>query len=443
MNSPGEEVTPRQRAFVLFELMNQMVLVAQEAKSRGYQIVVLNHDPLRAAGAFAVPDGLVDELIYVESWSDAAAVRTIVDGLSERHDVVGTYAGFEHTLAFEAELRQRVGLPHNGVDDTLRALDKAQVRRKFYTECLSNLRSASLSEALRWDSWQFKGPAVVKPANGIGSALCFIVSSLDELRDAAAKADAETVINPLMREYIGANGEFVLEEKAEGELLSVESLVCRGKVHHVGLTGRYQLAADPVVEQGLFFPHSHPRTDEIVASCELFHKSLNIFHGPTHVEVMVPADGPIELIEFNLRFAGFAATVLVSEAFGLRFETFLTDIACGLEPDTTPLTQPSRFAADLLVMPPPGVTEFRDLVFPPGSTTQRLTKELGQRLTGRSDQLDSVAMFVVTGDTAAQTHAKALEARQLTVFNGEPIGDNPATRVTFGGFADQEANQTK
>jgi len=46
------------QAFVLLELMNHMVLVAKEAKSRGFEIVVCNHDPLRDSGPFAVPEGL-------------------------------------------------------------------------------------------------------------------------------------------------------------------------------------------------------------------------------------------------------------------------------------------------------------------------------------------------------------------------------------------------
>lgn len=421
------------KAFVLFELMNQMVLVAQEAKARGFHVVALNHDPLRDSGDFAVPEGVVDELLHVESWSDGDAVRALLDKVRAAHEIAGTYAGFEHTLAYETELREHAGLPRNGVRETLLTLDKGEVRRKLYAEGLSRLRSVTLTEALGWEEWRFDGPAVLKPTHGTGSALCYIVSTPGELREAAAKAEAADVINPLMKEYILGGSGFVLEEKAEGELLSVESLVHEGTVHHVGLTGRYVLAENPVVEQGLFFPYDHPRRAEIIETCDRFHRSLGIFHGPTHLEVMVPDDGPVELIDFNLRFAGLAATVLVNEAFGLPFEAYLADVACGVEPDMAKLGEPTRCAADVLVMPPPGVREFRDLTFPAQASTRRLMKKLGQRLTGRSDQLDAVAMFTVSGDTPAETHAKVLEARRETVFNGAPLGDVPATRVAFGG----------
>jgi biotin carboxylase len=424
----------KKKAFVLLEMMNAMLLVAREAKSRGYVVVALNHDPLRDSGPFAVPSGLVDELSYVGSWADEAAVGALIREVTARYDVAGTFAMFEGALTAEAALRERAGLPATSVTNTVRVLDKARVRRKLYAEGLSALRSTSLAQALRWDSWRFDGPAVLKPANGTGSALCFTVRSMAELRAAAARARAADVINPLMKEYILAHGGFVLEEKADGELLSVESVLCRGDFHCVGLTGRYVLARDPVVEQGLFFPYHHPRKAEIIARARELHQSLEIRHGATHLEMMVSGDGPIELIDFNARFAGFASVVSFGEAFGIRFEAVLTDVACGTEPDLSFLSADTRFAAEMVVLPPPYLTEFREIAFPPDAIAGRAMKPAGQRLTGRADQLDAVGMFIITGDTAAQAHARALEARRQTLVNGEPLGDNPNNTVLFSEF---------
>jgi biotin carboxylase len=430
-------MTPR-KAFVLFELMNAMVLVAQEAKRRGYHLIALNHDPLTDSGPFAVPPGLVDELVPVPAWADDAALAVLVKDIAQRYDVVGTYSVFEATLPHEAALRELAGLPATGMENVRRVLDKAQVRRKLYAEGLSALRSAPLSDALEWDSWPFPGAGVLKPANGTGSALCFVVSSVAELRSAAARAQAADVVNPLMRDYVLAHGGFVLEEKAEGELLSVESVVCRGQVSVVGLSGYYQLARDPVVEQGAFFPYYHPRTAEIAAKSEALHRSLRIFHGPTHLEVMIAEDGSVELIDFNPRFAGFASTLAFGEAFGMRFETVLTDVACGLEPDLAFVHGDARFTAEMVVLPPPGTTALHEVVFPPDAVAPRLTKSVGQELTGRADQLDAVGMFIITGDTAAETHGRALEARREIVVNGRPLGDNPNNVVTFSDFVGRD-----
>jgi hypothetical protein len=421
----------RRKAFVVLELMNAMLLVAREAKARGYAVVALNHDPLRDSGPFAVPGGLVDELVPIDSWTDHRTLTAIAGDVAARYEVAGTFAMFEGALPCEAVLRELAGLPTTGLVNTLRVLDKARVRGKLYGEGRSALRSVWLNEALGWDSWQFGGPAVVKPANGTGSALCFTVCSMGELREAAAKVAAADVVNPLMKEYILAHGGFVVEEKADGELLSVESLVCRGQVHAVGLTGRYVLAADPVVEQGLFFPYHHPRHREIVARSQELHQSLEIFHGATHLELMIADDGAIELIDFNARFAGFASLVAFGEAFGMRFESVLTDLACGIEPDLSFLSAGTRYTAEMLVLPPPGVTRLRGITFPPGAIVPRVMKKIGQRLTGRADQLDAVGMFIVAADTAAAAHAKALDARRATIVNGQPLGDNPNNIVLF------------
>lgn len=426
------------KAFVLLEMMNAMLLVAQEAKQRGFAVVVLNRDPLRDNGPFAVPDGVVDELVAVGSWEDADGVGAVLDDVLRRYEVVGTYAGFEATLPFEAELRERAGLPNNGADNVRWVLDKARVREQLRADGLSALKSVSLAEALEWEAWGFDGPAVLKPTHGTGSALCFVVSSLDELRAAAEKADQADVVNPLMKDYILGHREFVLEEQAQGELLSVESVVSRGQVHVLGLMGRYLLAGDPVVELGQFFPYEHPRLAEIAAKCTAIHHSLGVVHGATHVEMMVGDDGSIELIDFNARFAGCASAVLFGEAFRQPFPPVLTDIACGLEPDLGFLQRAPRYAVEQAVLPPPGVRRLHDVRFPPESVVPRLMKSVGQELTGRADQLDTVGMFIVSADTPAAAHRTAIAARRATEVNGRPLGENPTNVVTCAQFVDGE-----
>jgi hypothetical protein len=205
----------------------------------------------------------------------------------------------------------------------------------------------------------------------------------------------------------------------------VESLVSDGRIQHVGLTARYLLAADPVVEQGLFLPYAHPREDDIRAACAAFHESLHITQGATHLEVMVPDDGPVELIDFNLRFAGLGSIALASEVYALPFATFLADLALGEEPALPRLDPAHRYAVDVAVMPPAGVTELHDLTFAPDTSAHRITKKIGGTLSGHNAQIDTVAWFVVTGATAAQVHRNALAARAATILNGTPLGDGP------------------
>lgn len=411
--------------FVLFEMQGFQVRVAETAKERGFRTVVLNHDPLRTTGAAAVAPGVVDEYRHVASWSDVAAVRAVVEEIMSAHDVVGVHSAFEPTQRYAVELRAKFGLPHNSVADTLRVLDKVRVRRTLFEHGLSRLRGVPLSEALAWDTWPFAGPAVVKPANGTASVLCHVVGSIDELRAVAAAVRSARIPNELMHDYVSAHGEFVVEQQARGELLSVESLVSGGRMQQVGLTGRYLLADDPVVEQGLFFPYRHPREPDIRAACAAFHECLGIVEGATHVEVMVPDDGPVELIDFNPRFAGLGSIVLASEVYELPFARLLADLACGERPALPVLPPSHRYAVDVAVMPPAGVTELRDLTFPPGTAAHRVTKPIGGPLSGGNAQIDTAGWFVVTGPTAATAHHDALAARAATVLNGTPVGDRP------------------
>ncbi|MYX15473.1 ATP-grasp domain-containing protein [Streptomyces sp. SID8374] len=416
-------------AFVLLELLNHMVLVAREAKRRGFHVIALNQGPLLTEGPFAVPEGVVDEVVAVTTWTDTAEVGRLLDDVLDRYEVAGTYTAFEGALRPEAVLRERSGLPTSTAATVTRVLDKALVRGALHAEGLTELRSTTLDKALTWDSWGFDGPAVLKPANGTGSALCHTVASLDELRSAAEETASVTVTNPLMSEYIQAHGAFVLEERAEGELVSVESLVHEGEVHIVGITGRYVSALDPVVELGVCFPYAHPRHTEIVDRVTAFHRALGLTHGPTHVEVMVPEEGPVELIDFNPRTAGVGAVVCIGNAYGTDYAVPLTDLACGIRPDLAFLDRTPRNSADLLLLPPPGAAVMTDLSFPDGTEYGRATKPFGQPLSGRADQLDVVAMVVVTADSPEELHRRTREVRRTTVFNGEPLGDNPNNRV--------------
>jgi hypothetical protein len=103
--------------FVLFEMQGQQVLVAEEAKSRGLRTVTLNHDPLRTSGPFAVREGIIDEHIHVASWSEEDVVRRLVREVERGNDIVGVHASFEPTQRYAIELRDRLGLPHNTVED--------------------------------------------------------------------------------------------------------------------------------------------------------------------------------------------------------------------------------------------------------------------------------------------------------------------------------------
>jgi hypothetical protein len=426
------------QAFVLLEMMNHMVLVAREAKARGFLIVALNHDRPSPSGPFGAEADLVDEYVHIASWGDSEAVGAAVDSVVERYDIVGTYSAFEATLPYDAALRERVGLPNNGAGNVPRVLDKAAVRRRLFAEGLSFLRSATLTEARQWSTWPFAGSAILKPANGTGSALCFRVADLEELRAAAEQVDRAAVVNPLMRQYILDRGEFVLEELAEGELLSVESLVNRGTVHTIGIQARYVLASDPVVEMGFLFPYHHPRSAEIFEKAQEFHRIMGIVHGPTQIEVMVPDEGPIELIDFNIRSSGSASIVTFGQALGTRHEVALADLACGVDPDLSFLDRPTRFAAQMFLLPPPGAVEFHELEFPAGTVFHRPTRQRGDQLSGRADQLDVVGGFTMSADSAAELHRGALRARREAVFNGVPLGDNPNNILAFSDHLGRE-----
>ncbi|MET9350920.1 ATP-grasp domain-containing protein [Streptomyces termitum] len=410
--------------FVMLEMLNPMLEVARAAKARGLRIVVVNNTPLQTEGPYAVPEGFVDELVTVDSWSDPLEIEKVLLDVHRRHHVVGTYAGFEPVLPYDAMLRELAGLPHTGADDLRALLDKNQVRDRLREHGLTTLGSATLDEALTWTEWPWAGRAVLKPANGTGSALCFIVDGLDQLRKAVDTFDEVEIAHPLMREYITRTRGYVLEEEAKGELLSVESLVCKGEPHPIGLMGRYVLAKDPVVEMGFQFPYHHPRAAEIFEKAKDIHRVMGFHNGATQIEMMVPDEGPVELIDFNPRLAGTASMVLFGEAYDRPYAELLAALGLGEDIDFGFIGDTVRYGSEMILLPPPGLTRYESVDFPEPTFCHRRSRKPGDELSGRADQLDGIGMFVITAPTAAELHTAALRARRETRVNGEPLGDN-------------------
>jgi biotin carboxylase len=160
-------------------------------------------------------------------------------------------------------------------------------------------------------------PAVVKPAEGSGSRDICLVRTREELR---------TVLTA------GGGSGFVVEEYLEDQpgqepwfasYLSVESVVSRGRIGHVAVTGRFPLA-EPFRETGNFIPALLPadRVPTLLALVDDTIAALGITDSVIHTEIKLTPDG-LRVIEVNGRLGGRPPVVL-----GAVSATNLFEIAC-------------------------------------------------------------------------------------------------------------------
>ena len=146
-------------------------------------------------------------------------------------------------------------------------------------------------------------PAVLKPRTGDGSRNVHYVHSVGQLVELITTAPTP-----------GQDGEgWLLERYLEGptrpvsrfaDVVSVESFVWEGTLHHLTVTGRFAFA-EPFRETGSVLPSDLSPDDvgaaEEVASAAV--DALGIRFGCQHTEVKFTPDGPV-VVEVNGRVGG-------------------------------------------------------------------------------------------------------------------------------------------
>ena len=238
--------------------------------------------------------------------TDSAAARL----RDQRVDGVVSFC--EETIEVAAALAARLGLPFHTPEVAAAVVDKLHQRECF--------REAGIPQPDFWPApagaspeeaealvGRVTYPAVVKPTAGSRSRGVRRVDSPGELRHLLSGAVGRT--GHVVEAYLSDD---VPPGRWYASYLSVESVVSRGRVSHVAVTGRFPLA-EPFRESGNFIPAIlEPRVRaSVLAMAEDAVRSLGITDSVVHVEVKLTPDGP-RLVEVNGRLAGRPPFVLGS-----------------------------------------------------------------------------------------------------------------------------------
>lgn len=412
----------KENIFVFIEPVNHGYKVALAARKMGFKLAVLHQLDLFAPKPYEEALDAFDIDISIESWTKTDELYAVVQRELAGYNIIGTYAGAEITLKFDILLRQQSGLPTTPIDVIDFCLNKYNVRNYLYQQGLTALNCFSKQQVMELDHWPFDKAMYFKPCHGGGSTKVFRCESFEDLQRARESwDDKDDVPISILREYLELQNEYLLEEAAEGELVSVEALVYAGKINVLGISSRTVLERDNSVEMGATFPYRHKFEDSIIEKVKQLHKALGIVHGPTHTEVMVSDDGEVELVELNLRFAGADVLEICCRAYESNIAESLVRLGCGQDP-LIPTSAPSRFTTLQYVLAPSTVNRFDSLKFPEQADFHRAQKKLGADLKSTDNQLDHVGCFVMTGDDYASLMQAAGKVRHNVQINGSVIG---------------------
>jgi biotin carboxylase len=256
-----------------------------------------------------------------EAASSVAALRP--DGILALADTL---------LLWSAELAQRLELPFIAPEVARRLTDKHAQRTALRDAGLPVPGFWRIPDAADAEGWAVLAreatfPALLKPRQGEGSREVTAVHSLAELRSllaasaqAAGSEPAQLVLEEYLRDRSGG-GPFA-------SYVSVESLVCAGRISHLAITGRFPLA-EPFRETGFFIPSALDPEDQRavleVASAAV--GALGVSIGCLHTEIKLTPDGP-RVIEINGRIGGGVPEML-GHATGVELLPLAMRLALG------------------------------------------------------------------------------------------------------------------
>jgi len=228
---------------------------------------------------------------------------------------------------------EQLGLPGNTMEATFKSTNKHAMRKAFEENADPSPKSILVDAATDLTALNLTYPVIVKPTDRSGSRGIYKLDSAEHLQEAVTAALSE-----------GFEKKALVEEFAEGQEYSVECISYQGTHHFLALTHKYTTGAPHFIETGHLEPAPVSAETRMKVQQVVFHAldTLGIRNSASHSELKIAGDGTIKIIEIGGRMGGDCiGSDLVYHSTGIDFVKAVIDVACGKEPDLTPVCQPT------------------------------------------------------------------------------------------------------
>ncbi|WP_162453331.1 ATP-grasp domain-containing protein [Phytoactinopolyspora mesophila] len=270
------------------------------------------------------------EIVVVDT-NDDDATCAAASALAGKRRIDGVLTTCDYYLATVATLARLLELPGAPPDVMRLATQKHLVRAALDGAGLPNPAFAVAADwhDARAAAARIGTPLIAKPVDlNAGTAV-------ERICDEAGLKDAFWGVNSAERNTRGQplRRLLLMEERLEGEEVSVEALTFKGLTTIIGITDKSLTAPPACVESGHMFPAR--LSPDIARQVETFAvdalDAIGFTHGLSHIEVMITADGP-RIVEINPRQGGGYIFDLVHLVTGIHPLEMLVDLALGQMP---------------------------------------------------------------------------------------------------------------
>ncbi|WP_020519503.1 ATP-grasp domain-containing protein [Catelliglobosispora koreensis] len=301
--------------------------IATTAAARGYEVFTVTSRERWDGYDTALRNLLTGHLLTDFSSSDQAAKAVVAYARLIKVSAVLTTN--EYLTPLCALAAADLGLPGNDPSLALAARNKAQMAARFAAYYVPAPRTLVLDGGCNVeDQIHAAGlsfPVVVKPSEGAGSGGVTIVDWPKALAGAVLDANGQ-------RSMYGAllDGRVLIQEYANGQEYSVESITQDGRTSHLCLTRKLVSEGSNRVEIGHMLP-----ADEDADSTAIFDAasqaiaSVGIRNGATHTEVILTPTGECKVVEVAARIAAGNIGHLIRHATGVDPWAACLDVALG------------------------------------------------------------------------------------------------------------------
>ncbi|EHD6028065.1 ATP-grasp domain-containing protein [Vibrio parahaemolyticus] len=278
----------------------------------------------------AIIDSL-DTVLDVKSSSDPVEVQRALESVNEQNKIDVVLSLHEFATEATAIAAKALGLKSTNPEAVVNARRKAQCREILDKAGIPSARyglANNVQDALKLlDNVGY--PAIAKPPSGGDSLLAFTIYSKE---DATEKLTQILNYSDSIPEewHCFFNRGILIEQKLEGNLVSVELGVWDSNYHSFCISGRFRWADDETVELGSYIPAqmSSNEEEECIEYAKKVCEALGLDLGIFHIEVMYTNDGP-RLIEVNPRLMGGGLPLIYKTAKGKSISGALIDIFTG------------------------------------------------------------------------------------------------------------------
>jgi biotin carboxylase len=329
-------MTEKPRLAIFHDEMSVSILQAFEAAHDWCRITWVvgwsaDKPPLRLLSRFG-------DVLDVTGMDEAQALDVLTD-----HEFDGVIAFTDAPIRLAAAVAEKLKLPFHTAHSARLLTDKVAQRTALRDAGLpvpafTAVRQGDVETSVSY-------PAVLKPREGAGGRNTFKIENSVELAEALAKCDP--------------NEEFILEELLpdrashgpSADLVSVESMVRKGTVEHIAVTGRFPFAP-PFRETGLFLPSDLGSADiaAVTTLADAAIDAMQVHHGFLHTEIKMTPDGP-RIVEVNGRLGG-GVSGMIARLGGPSLLVWAVRLALGQDVGPVPIVTGSAVAFYYFIVSP-------------------------------------------------------------------------------------------